>query len=534
MSGYEYDFVHNIPDRILCQICRLPCRDPQRSVCCGHVFCKSEIDQHQIREKSCPQCFSENFTPFVDKLLQREINGLSIYCPNKKDGCGWIGEIARIDDHVKECEISCSKCKQIVYFSTMRSHLDTECPCYCPYCDITAEREVISSEHKEKCHKFPITCPNNCSLDGIPRDDMDEHKKVCPLQMIQCEYQCGAVIARNEITQHDRLNLVTHVHNFKDELDRTMTSSLNRCTEAETNVASLFSSISKELDDIDIKLKPVDHVNTSALPHAKLQSAEIHNIISKANQKCVIPSFLRYGINLLLCLNCLLMNLFLLLLVQKVYLEYKKSISVPPVLTETDEKLSLTLSDLLFNCGFKKQPPSDSDVEYGLEYWRSSLGVKIVSPVILEMPDFDKYTVTNAEWYSSPFFAFEGGYVMCLRAYAAGTDDGKVTDVSAYLHLMKGPHDDKLEWPMRGQYAINLIDPTDQTCSLYYKIVHFDTRFADYNRITSGKRSYYGLGFAELIDLRSTTITALSNMTVVNSFLTKHNSLHFMISYYKA
>ena len=113
---------------------------------------------------------------------------------------------------------------------------------------------------------------------------------------------------------------------------------------------------------------------------------------------------------------------------------------------------------------------------------------------------------------------------------AAGTDD----DISVYLHLMKGPHDDKLEWPMSGQYGINLIDPTGQTCSLYYKTVYFDTRFADYNRITTGKSSYYGLGYAEYIDLHthSTTITSSSNMTAVNSFLTKYNNLHFMISYY--
>ena len=527
MSGYDYDFVHNVPDRLLCQICRLPCRDPQRSVCCGHVFCKSEMDQHQLRETSCPQCASKDFTTFVDKSLQREINELPIYCPNKKDGCGWTGEMARVDDHMKGCEISCNKCKQIVYFSTMRSHLDTECPCYCPYCDITAEREVISSEHKEKCCKFPITCPNNCGLDAIPRDDMDEHKKVCPLQMIQCEYQlqCGAVVARNEIIQHDRLNLVTHVHSFKNELNRTMTSLLNRCAEA--NAAS---RVSQELDDIDNKLKPVDHVDASIPPW---QSAEIHVNDHEAYRKCYIPSFLAYGISLLLCLNCLVMNLFLLLLIRNVYLEYKRSISVPPVLTEMDERLSLTLNNLICDCGFKKQPPSDCDVEYGLEYWRSSLGIKIVSPVLLEMPDFDKYKITNTEWYSSPFFAFEGGYVMCLRVYtAAGTDD----DISVYLHLMKGPHDDKLEWPMRGQYGINLIDPTGQTCSLYYKTVYFDTRFADYNRITTGKSSYYGLGYAEYIDLRtrSTTITytSSSNMTVVNSFLTKYNSLHFMISYY--
>ena len=113
--------------------------------------------------------------------MDRDVKALKIYCPNKKDGCGWIGEIARVNDHVKEC-ISCSKCKQIVYFSTMKSHLDTECPCYCPYCDITAEREVISREHKEKCCKGPITCPNNIGVDNGPQDKFDKTNKVNELQ----------------------------------------------------------------------------------------------------------------------------------------------------------------------------------------------------------------------------------------------------------------------------------------------------------------------------------------------------------------
>ena len=32
---------------------------------------------------------------------------------------------------------------------------------------------------------------------------MDEHKGVCPLEVIPCEYQCGAMIARNEMDQHN-------------------------------------------------------------------------------------------------------------------------------------------------------------------------------------------------------------------------------------------------------------------------------------------------------------------------------------------
>ena len=108
------------------------------------------------------------------------MEALKIYCPNKnKNGCGWIGEIARVEDHLRGCEIACSKCKQIIYFNTMKSHLDIECPCYCPYCDVTAEREVISREHSEKCYKFPLTHTNNVNIKvhNVPQDMLNKSSK---------------------------------------------------------------------------------------------------------------------------------------------------------------------------------------------------------------------------------------------------------------------------------------------------------------------------------------------------------------------
>ena len=159
----------------------------------------------------------------------------------------------------------------------MKSHLDTECPCYCPCCDITAEREVISSEHKEKCHKFPLTCPNNCGLDNIPQDDMDEHKKVCPLEVIQCAYQCGAIIARNEITEYNRGNCVKHVRTFKDELDRSFhnaTNLLEHYTTVEEKIASLLSSITEELVSFEVKFKAADVMDIATPQHPKSQPNE--------------------------------------------------------------------------------------------------------------------------------------------------------------------------------------------------------------------------------------------------------------------
>ena len=39
-GGYDYDFVKPTPDRLLCNICQLPCREPQQTRECGHLFCK--------------------------------------------------------------------------------------------------------------------------------------------------------------------------------------------------------------------------------------------------------------------------------------------------------------------------------------------------------------------------------------------------------------------------------------------------------------------------------------------------------------
>ena len=529
MSGYNYDFVDTPPDRLLCKICNLPCRDPRRTVCCGHVFCESELTNR--KEDSCPECEAiKMFTTFVDKADKREIKELKIYCPNK-DGCSWIGELSRVDEHLRGCEISCSKCKQILYLSTMKSHLDTECPCYCPYCDMTAEREVISSEHKENCHKFPLTCPNNCGLDNIPRDNMDEHKKVCPLEMIQCEYQCGAVITRNEVTEHNEVSFLAHIHAFKNELNKSfqnITDLVDRSSKAELNIACLFSNVAQQLDSSEVTFNGAGHVDALTPPHAELQPSEVEFTRSLPTLVFALCSTL-----------FLVLNFFNgILLMQKININNDNSVD-PAVLTEMDERLSIFLSILTFKCHLIEQPPSDCDVEYAVEYWssRNVLGIMLIAPVYIEMPDFDRHRINNVQWYSPPFFAYEGGYALCLRVYTSGTDDGKGTHISVYLHLMKGPHDDKLQWPMRAKYAINLIDPTNNTkynaCNPYVKYVIFNEEY-EYNRITAGIISYYGMGYDEYIDMDmdSTGIALLSNLTIANSFLTKRNSLLFQISYY--
>ena len=83
-----------------------------------------------------------------------------------------------------------------------------------------------------------------------------------------------------------------------------------------------------------------------------------------------------------------------------------------------------------------------------------------IAPVTLRMPS--KKMKNNEKWYSSPFYAFKGGYQVCLKVYTAGFGSGKGSHLSVYIHLMKGPHDVELQqsgrWPLKGVFNIKLLN----------------------------------------------------------------------------
>ena len=130
-----------------------------------------------------------------------------------------------------------------------------------------------------------------------------------------------------------------------------------------------------------------------------------------------------------------------------------------------------------------------------------------VLPTVIRMHDFTKKKKEKEQWYSRPFFAFDGGYQMCLRVDAAGDSKGEGTHVSVYLYLMKGPYDDELEqsghWPLRGSFTIELLlyKINDIFHFSYKRKVVFDMYTSDNitNRVINGNRAAQGWGFHKFI-----------------------------------
>ena len=227
-GGYEYEFIAIPPDRVLCKICQNPCRDAYLTGCCGTNFCHyclQQLKKQAAVNKSCPICREEKFKIFPNKGLDREIKSLSIYCENRKGGCTWSGEINDMKKHITaDCqfvEVTCpSKCGLKLKKQCVQQHVAKECPCHCQHCGATGTKEEIAAKHKTRCPQYPLPCPNGCQLGVIPSGGMVAHRKVCPLELVQCEYYvvgCESLVSRGDLENHYNKKVAEHLSLVKSK-----------------------------------------------------------------------------------------------------------------------------------------------------------------------------------------------------------------------------------------------------------------------------------------------------------------------------
>ena len=237
-GGYEYVFVDPPSDLLVCKICQCPSREPHLSKCCGHTFCKSCLEGMKkaatVISAACPICREEEFITFANKQADRTIRSLHVYCTNKKKGCEWQGEVNNIINHRKKSdgcpfeEVTCSNiCGKTLQRQDLTNHVEYECShrkATCQYCHITGQHQSIEGEHKQQCPKFPITCPNKCEVGSVPREVIEEHIKMCPLELIQCEYHvvgCEERMTRKNQKEHNKEKMEEHLSFTTHQLTNT-------------------------------------------------------------------------------------------------------------------------------------------------------------------------------------------------------------------------------------------------------------------------------------------------------------------------
>ena len=84
-------------------------------------------------------------------------------------------------------------------------------------------------------------------------------------------------------------------------------------------------------------------------------------------------------------------------------------------------------------------------------------------------------------WFSESFFTHNKTYKMCLCVDTGNLEDNNDSSndddssssshLSVSLSLMKGPHDDGLTWPLRGEFKVKLLNQVRDRPVLYFTYV---------------------------------------------------------------
>jgi len=163
-------------------------------------------------------------------MSDREINSFVVLCSNHGNaGCKWRGRLSEFYGHLEnDCQfemVKCPKgCGKFLQRCEIALHIKSECSrlvINCPHCLVRGEKHFIKGEHLEKCSNLPVSCPNHCGASVERNESLSEHRAVCPLEMVGCEYNdigCNTHTVRKDIEVHNTTNAAVHLNLAKQKL----------------------------------------------------------------------------------------------------------------------------------------------------------------------------------------------------------------------------------------------------------------------------------------------------------------------------
>ncbi|XP_065887556.1 TNF receptor-associated factor 3-like isoform X2 [Dysidea avara] len=472
-GGYDFDFVQSPPDDLLCNICQLPARDATLSVCCGHSFCKCCMDCYLLSNtmdcSSCLYCRKENFQSFPDKKTTRLVLNLQVFCPNKSQGCSWVGELRSVEDHLDKnstasnigclfTEICCSnECGVVIQRRLLEDHLKLECELRqvkCEYCDSTGSYQWINGSHQQECLKYPMECPNHCEVGHVRREEMSVHLEECPLAIVKCPFAvvgCDIVVRREERMGHMKEAVEKHVECNKEaivELERSKTTLKEQLSAKEQELTTVKNALQKAIDDKERELDRVRNSIDAIEDKLKAKDQELAVVkVTTENLKKSIDDKekeLRKNSEDSKC------ELEINMKQLKEMFEQE--------LMKLREEVKVTKQQLQHQVEINEQLQQDLqsyDIPKLLPHLIGT-GNQLI-PFVIKLTEFEKRKSRQESWHSPPFYTSKQGYKMHLMVKPDGLT-GNSSHVSVGLFLMKGEHDDQLTWPVKGVLSIQLLN----------------------------------------------------------------------------
>ena len=484
VGGYDCDFVESPADDLLCKICHFPAREPILVACCGYNFCNYCLKRHhQSRvdgNVNCPYCHKEQVQSVLDKRTERYVLNLKVFCPHKRQGCRWIGELRSMKNHMNKSsnsnigcpftELQCSNgCGVMMQRRLVEGHLKSECELRevkCEYCNTTGSYQWINSSHCEECPKYPVECPNHCEVGHVRREEISVHLKECPLAIVECPYAavgCESVVRRKEEMEHVMRSVGQHMEFSKSTIldnqnelkciKEDLRNAINILDVKEVELDSIKRDLQAATDRLDAKEQAMMDINKALLDKLK-ESEETQSqlkmaITAKGRELDEVKK------------NAAKNNRISQTIMQQLQDKLEKTEQLLQDQVKISTHLQLQV-EAIFNSNWLLR----------LNYLANS-GNEVV-PVVIKLSEFEKHKKSNNCLYFRGFYTRDMGYKICLTVFTKGRIRESEDHVAVGVCMMKGVYDHHLTWPVKGTLTVQLLNQLSDSNHSEPVKFHFD------------------------------------------------------------
>ncbi|XP_007890671.1 TNF receptor-associated factor 5 [Callorhinchus milii] len=458
--GLKLHFVEPLEDRYKCVTCSFVLCNPFQTGC-GHRFCENCIKEF-IDIKSIAICpiDHERIIPsgvFKDACCKREVWNLMLYCKYAPD-CNVKVSLGRLGDHLKKClfeSVPCSNgCGLVFRRKDLTDHVTTACEYreeVCRYCKVTLLFKHFKEHEEDSCPKYPVQCLYNCG-ESVSRNEVAAHLLECPEAEVECSYKkygCHIREKRRKMQEHEDSSINSHlllVIASSSKLEGQIMDLKNNLFERNQFVSQLedkIKKLEKDLAQLSQHISKTDNTLTSTQKNLaghmdkiltteerlrqfsrKLDQAEINDASGLKEIVSVLKKKVENVENNIQSLGVLESRL------------------------KQHESLLRAHKDLL---------------EKTNERFRVLETTSYSGKLIWKICDYRKTKQDAVEGrvyslYSLPFYTSRCGYRLCARVYLNGDGLGKGTHLSLFSVVMKGEYDSLLPWPFKQKVTLMLLD----------------------------------------------------------------------------
>ena len=379
----------------------------------------------------------------------------------------------------------------------------------CENCGYYNTFTIVTEKHYPICPRSPIDCPNqHCPVEGLRRHQLEQHLNECSHQLVDCPNTgCSVQLPRGEMKLHtlQQHNLVLEETNQAVAITPATVSPQYLYNQAPMEFIISDFSEKKEANEewnsspfythnrgYKFRLEVYPNGNsrgngTHLSVYAQLMRGEYDNELEWPFEGDIRVELLNWRADKNHHSGTIGFNRYhdpdgthssrLTTRETAIGLGIVQFIShtdlVPTTNTEylRDDYLKLRVSAIVNFTPLLPLTPA----------WQDSLSTT-QSGAQFTITEYSKRKQFNNQYYSPPFTTSPQGYRLCLNVWANGHGSGKGSHLTIAAYIMKGQHDDRLQWPFTGTIIIELLNWLEDK-GHYKKTLEIDTNI-DFVRVT--------------------------------------------------